>query len=607
MAKYTLADVDRVAQAIKSAKDRGRAFAFLIGAGVSKAANVPLAGELIKLVEEKHPAEFAKIPEPDRKNYGRVMGRLSLGERRDLLKPIMDEAKINWANVAIAAILKKGFIDRVLTLNFDNVLERACGICGYYPAVYDFGTAPSNSVDHVVSGSIVHLHGQSYGLVMLNTDEETKRHSDAIRPLVQDTLHSHGLLVVGYSGGADSLFPVVAECHSGRERVYWLGHNEEPAEQIRPLLDKPYTEFLGGVDADVFLIELAKQLGCWPPAVLIRPYEHLREEVRDVVDYPKALAGDTDLVKDLRGQLVEWEAYRTPQKETDRLRELLLQGKYQQVIDEGDSNVPAQADIMAWARIEEAHELTRDLRNEERFKNGLQKYTEALAIRPDKHEALNSWGAALSRLAELKQDEALYAQSFEKYAAAVAIQPDDHEALYNWGTALSDLARLKQDAGLFAQGFEKYAAAVAIKPDFPEALNNWGSALSALAELKKDEGLYAQSFEKYAAALAIKPDQHEALNNWGNALCSLWHVTKNDDLLSMALEKHVEAEAISGRPSYNLACCHALVGHEDTARQKLMDCREAGTLPDKAHLTVDPDWEAYREKDWFKDLLDSLT
>ena len=75
----------------------------------------------------------------------------------------------------IGAAHFEGYVDRVLTLNFDLVLENACGLLALQPAVYDFGVAPADDPGLIVSPAIVHLHGQSYGLVRLNTDEETRR------------------------------------------------------------------------------------------------------------------------------------------------------------------------------------------------------------------------------------------------------------------------------------------------------------------------------------------------------------------------------------------------------------------------------------------------
>ena len=84
----------------------------------------------------------------------------------------------------------------------------------------------------------------------------------------------------------------------------------------------------------------------------------------------------------------------------------------------------------------------------------------------------------------------MFEAAAEKYAQALAIKPDKHEALINWGNALGNQAKTKsgEDADrLFEAAAEKYAQALAIKPDKREALNNWGATLSAQAKTKSGD------------------------------------------------------------------------------------------------------------------------
>ncbi|MCJ7751180.1 MAG: hypothetical protein MUQ65_08810 [Armatimonadetes bacterium] len=96
------------------------------------------------------------------------------------------------------------------------------------------------------------------------------------------------------------------------------------------------------------------------------------------------------------------------------------------------------------------------------------------------------------------------------------IKPDKFEALNNWGNALSAQAKTEPGAeadALFQQAYEKYARAVEIKPDYHQAWNNWGNALSDQARTKEGpdgNALRQQAGEKYARALEIAPDKHEA-------------------------------------------------------------------------------------------------
>lgn len=233
MSKYTPEDVKNIAEFIRHAKDT-RPFALLTGAGCSKAAGIPLASELVDEINRTPRFEPAlrELSEDDRKNYGRVMACLGRNDRKGLLNPHLIGAKVNWAHIAIAAMIGAGYVARVLTFNFDNVLARACGICGIYPATYDFVTGASSSTDHIVSPAIIHLHGQGYGLSMLNSEAETERHAENLRPLLHATMHEYPLLVVGYSGLADRVFPILSQEYRGDERLFWVGYSENPEAHI---------------------------------------------------------------------------------------------------------------------------------------------------------------------------------------------------------------------------------------------------------------------------------------------------------------------------------------------------------------------------------------
>lgn len=137
----------------------------------------------------------------------------------------LEKEKLNWAHIALAQLMCCGFIDRALTVNFDNILARACGLISLYPAIYDFATAPTANVSLIVSPAIVHLHGQGHGVVLLNTEEETKTHSAKIDPIMRQSLSDHPLLVIGYGGEADDVLRLVRQ-------LYWASFDEDPAESF---------------------------------------------------------------------------------------------------------------------------------------------------------------------------------------------------------------------------------------------------------------------------------------------------------------------------------------------------------------------------------------
>ncbi len=146
------------------------------------------------------------------------------------------------------------------------------------------------------------------------------------------------------------------------------------------------------------------------------------------------------------------------------------------------------------------------------FAEAAEKYKTALAIKPDKHEALNNWGNALADQAGETGAEAnrLFAEAGRSKNSA-RIRPDQHKALNNWGTALAIRPRRKPARKPTACCRTKAALAISRTT---QALQLGCAGRSGQDENRQEaERLFAEAAEKYKASLAIKPDQHEALNN----------------------------------------------------------------------------------------------
>ena len=138
--------IEDIAEALHHA---GGQCVVLIGAGCSKSAGIPLAGELIREVEQKLPNAHKRVPEADRRNYNKVMAALTTNQRRGLLDPHIDAARVNWAHLALAQLFATGKVDRVLTVNFDPLLVRACAMAGFFPAIYDLATTERFREAHI--------------------------------------------------------------------------------------------------------------------------------------------------------------------------------------------------------------------------------------------------------------------------------------------------------------------------------------------------------------------------------------------------------------------------------------------------------------------------
>ena len=579
-------NIDDIVSTLKAGKEANRRCSLLIGAGCSVKAGIPLANSFVDYIKQNHHAAYNRATE---KSYPHCMAELPSGVRRDLIGKYVDQAKINWAHIAIAQLIKSGYVDRVLTPNFDPLVMRACALVGEFPAVYDFATSQQFKSAYLPEKAIFHLHGQRAGFSLLHTKQEVDSLSGALAPVFEDAGKGRTWLVVGYSGDNDPVFEHLVKVSEFDYGLYWITYRDDkpaPHVQTRLLRQDNGAYYVTGYDADEFFVDLSQKLNCFPPDLISRPFSYMDclLEMLTPVELPVSskVSEEFDFIsktRELVGAAINRYEESRPSVDDDAEKQAALKIVIatQEAILAGDlteamnniSKMPTQHDpevdrLHSWAFImagdQDADMAKRQLDSREEadrlYALACEKYQAALAIKPDMHEALYNWGNALSDQAKTKQGEdadRLYVLAGEKYQAALAIKPDMHEALYNWGIALSDQAKTKQgeDADrLYVLAGEKYQAALAIKPDMHEALNNWGSALSDQAKTKQGEDadrLYVLAGEKYQAALAIKPDKHEALNNWGNALSDQAKTKQGEDadrLYVLAGEKYQAALAI---------------------------------------------------------------
>lgn len=615
MAKYSKDQIKILAKQLRDKKDREKPFNLLTGAGCSKSANIPLASELVTEIHEKFGDECRQHLEPHQMNdYGACMGCLSKNERRELLEPYLNNSKINWAHIAIASLMHAGYIGRVITFNFDSILARACSLLGLYPATYDFAAAATVDTDYIAPQAIIHLHGQGFGKSLLNSDGETQQHVENIRPLIRDTLQNNSLLVIGYSGVSDAVFPLLQEEYKGRERLWWAGYEDECNHLTQSIFEnnKRTAEYLGGCDADRFLIELAQELKCFPPKLFKDPYGHILEELNPVTEFPLLGSSDssaTDILRNLRIKLTK--AQQVEIDVIDDLNNFMMQGDWKTILEKADETNTDHHKNLSWAYTvygDILSDTAEALNNMDIFSQSFEKYKKATEIKPDFYEAFNNWGYSLYNLAKLKDDEYFFKQAIEKYTQAVTIKPDNQEIIFNWGNALIDLATLTESESLAEQSIEKYKQVTNIRNENHTVFNNWANALLCLGKLQKDENLFRQSFEKYKTSIAIKPNYALAYDNWGNALLGLYALDKNIQHVDDAIELLESLEKLDNERVYNLACAYACKGNLEKCKEKLFHCKSKNTLPKnpKTHLQEDMDLENIRNLDWFGELLADL-
>lgn len=292
--------IEDLAQFMRATKADGKPYVFITGAGCSVTAGIPLANQIVKEMNEQFSLELKSLSDEERKDYGKCMECIEVSKRRTYLKAYIDKAKINWAHIALACLIKEGYIRRILTFNFDNLLARSCGLLGLYPATYDFTAANLNLHSLIDDPSIVHLHGQGHGFVQLNTQSETDGHAKRLREFVRHTLNESPTLFIGYSGQNDAFLPQIEEQFSDQHRMFWVDMGMQAPEHLqKSILRSHLAHYMNCRDgADTFLIQLAQALDCFPPTIFVDPYQHLLDELDEIANYPmpkeKASEGENE-------------------------------------------------------------------------------------------------------------------------------------------------------------------------------------------------------------------------------------------------------------------------------------------------------------------------
>lgn len=282
MASIRYYSIDQIKETLENAKS---GCTLLIGAGCSFKAGIPTAAGFVEIIKRKYPHKFQRAQE---ETYPKCMAELLLSERRALIAGYVDEAKINWAHLCIARLMQAGYVDRVLTTNFDSLVVRACAMLGEYPAVYDFAASQLLNKADIPDKAIFYLHGQRTGFVLMNTEEDMNKHSNLLAPVFEESGSGRVWIVVGYSGENDPVFNHLADVPRFHNGLFWIGYgDQEPADHVREKLlgQNKDAFFTKGFDADSFFISLTQKLDIFPPDLVARPFTYLQKELDCIMPY----------------------------------------------------------------------------------------------------------------------------------------------------------------------------------------------------------------------------------------------------------------------------------------------------------------------------------
>ncbi|MET0751744.1 MAG: SIR2 family protein, partial [Pyrinomonadaceae bacterium] len=257
-----------------------------LGAGASKTGEIPLAGEIVTdiLKQYKTNPNVKNLKDADR-NYPKLMECLTPFERNKLLKGYIDHAKINVSHIYLAQLIKRGYIDYVLTVNFDNLILRALALYNIFPPTYDMAILKDLTTTNFKEKSVLYLHGQHHGLWLLNTPEEMNKVTEYIPPILNKIANQRPWIFVGYSGD-DPILDYVVNLGRFDNGLFWICYKEtNPGERVcTDLLDKPNTNtfIIKGYDSDSFMLKLNQELGLPQPLIIDKPFTSLKNSLDNI-------------------------------------------------------------------------------------------------------------------------------------------------------------------------------------------------------------------------------------------------------------------------------------------------------------------------------------
>ncbi len=416
-------NLDDVLETLHRAKRRGECATLVIGAGCSASAGIPLAADFIDLIEKEYPHAIEHATE---RTYDSYMRALAPSERHALINSQTQLARVNPAHLAIAHLLKQGFVSRVVTTNFDSLLPRACALTGEFPTVYSLPYASPPPMGELPNSALFYLQAQ--GAI------GNKAPSRRLRAVLNTASQTQPWLVVGYSGTDRQLFPRLASHPHFDGRLYWVGHGEKlPAPVVQRRLLRPGKEayWVPGFDADTFFVQLVRQLGVFSSDFADRLLEHPQSVLETL-----SPAAQPD-------QLLE----RLPHSSTPLPKE---------VHSHFSSSQLREADrLIERAQYKANHET------DALFESAYALYAGAIALKSPPADIYLSWAMALSEQAKLKtglEAGQLLGRACEKYELALQHTPGDPNLEYLWGLALSRRAQLTRgdDSRIFLQESQKH-------------------------------------------------------------------------------------------------------------------------------------------------------
>lgn len=523
----------------------------LLGAGASISANIPSANDLVNYINK----EYKDSPTinslgKDERNYYSLMDCLPPNERRTILKSFVEKSKINVTHIYLAHLINTGYIDYVLTTNFDDLVQRALALYNVFPTTYDLSTLKDLTTTSLELNSIIYLHGKYDGFWQLNTFEEMNKNKGILPSIFNKISNNRTWIIVGYSG-EDAVFDSLVDLGRFDNGLYWLAY-DEPSERVKDnLLNKTNTEsyVIEGHDSDSFFLELNSELNNSVPNIFNKPFSFLKKLHSNIaeIDYKKFNGVKENLTRVqvlIDDAIKKYEhIFDNSRLDSEKIRSITIEKNLSNILLSRDydsaEEVLSSIDTSEYEELKyllysfyndwglKEAEIAAKSNDSKKFESAYEKFKKATEIAEDRYEAWANWGTTIGRQQQLNIDKVTKDNLeliFDKFEHAVKYEANSFEVWLDWANYTSMYANLFENKEEIIKHLEeasrKYFKASEIK-DKNHLLNyNWGKCLGTLASIKNDtnsDSLYKHAINRLKKAIDAEPNFEEALNLLGFA------------------------------------------------------------------------------------------
>ena len=270
---------DPLTQLAFSVYENPGVFAGLLGSGLSRSADIPTGWEItLDLVRrvalaqgtESQPdwAKWYREETGEEPNYSTLLEELASSpeERRSILHSYIEPTaedreegrKIpTAAHIALAELVRAGYVRVLVTTNFDRLMENALRERGVEPTTIASVDALKGAEPIAHSDCyILKLHGDYKDARILNTDAELTDYPNEYNALLDRIFDEYGLIVCGWSGAWDhALRAAFLRAPNRRYPVFWAARGEL-SDAATELAQHRAARILQITDADNFLPSL---------------------------------------------------------------------------------------------------------------------------------------------------------------------------------------------------------------------------------------------------------------------------------------------------------------------------------------------------------------